>query len=44
MEAPPASIHDLLIQGNNLHDLKLGNSEAMVLNGMLKFSPLQITP
>ncbi|MBK7316516.1 S-layer homology domain-containing protein [Candidatus Villigracilis affinis] len=31
--AAPASIHDLLIQGNNLHDLKLGNSEAMVLNG-----------
>ena len=29
----PAAIHDLLIQGNDLHDLKLGNSEAMVLNG-----------
>ncbi len=29
----PAAIHDLLIQGNDLHDLKLGNSEALVLNG-----------
>lgn len=31
--AAPAAVHDLLIQGNDLHDLKLGNSEAMVLNG-----------
>lgn len=31
--AAPASIHDILIQGNELHDLKLGNSEALVLNG-----------
>ena len=29
----PAAIHDLLIRGNELHDLKLGNSEALVLNG-----------
>ncbi len=29
----PASIHNLLIQGNDLHDMKLGNSEALVLNG-----------
>lgn len=29
----PAAIHDLLIQGSDLHDLKLGNSEALVLNG-----------
>ena len=29
----PDSIHDILIDGNELHDLKLGNSEAMVLNG-----------
>ena len=29
----PDTIHDLLIQGNDLHDLKLGNSEALVLNG-----------
>ncbi|MEJ2747031.1 MAG: DUF1565 domain-containing protein, partial [Anaerolineae bacterium] len=31
--AATAAIHDLLIQGNDLHDLKLGNSEALVLNG-----------
>lgn len=31
--ASPASIHQLLIQGNELNDLKLGNSEALVLNG-----------
>ena len=29
----PASIHDILIRGNELHDMKLGNSEALVLNG-----------
>ncbi len=29
----PASIHDVLIDGNELHDLKLGNSESLVLNG-----------
>ncbi|MCI0393769.1 MAG: right-handed parallel beta-helix repeat-containing protein [Chloroflexi bacterium] len=29
----PSSVHDLLIEGNELHDLKLGNSEALVLNG-----------
>ncbi|NUM43883.1 MAG: right-handed parallel beta-helix repeat-containing protein [Anaerolineales bacterium] len=29
----PDSIHDVLIDGNELHDLKLGNSEALVLNG-----------
>ncbi len=29
----PQSIHDILIEGNELHDLKLGNSEALVLNG-----------
>ncbi len=29
----PAAIHDLIIQNNDLHDLKLGNSEALVLNG-----------
>ena len=31
--AAPASIHDLLIQGNQIRDLKLGSSEALVLNG-----------
>ncbi len=29
----PASIHDLLIQGNELNNLQLGNSEALALNG-----------
>lgn len=31
--AAPASINNILIQGNELHDLQLGNSEALVLNG-----------
>jgi len=29
----PASINNILVQGNELHDMKLGNSEALVLNG-----------
>jgi len=29
----PASTHDILIQGNELHDLKLGSSEALAVNG-----------
>ena len=29
----PQSLHNILIDGNNLHDLKLGSSEAMVFNG-----------
>ena len=32
----PASINNILIEGNELHDMKLGNSEAMVLNGNVK--------
>lgn len=31
--AAPAAIHDIRIENNDLHDLKLGNSEALVLNG-----------
>jgi hypothetical protein len=31
--AAPASIHNIMIDGNELHDLKLGSSEALVLNG-----------
>ncbi|MCK5921798.1 MAG: DUF1565 domain-containing protein, partial [Methylococcales bacterium] len=30
---PSNSIHDIMIDGNELRDMKLGNSEAMVLNG-----------
>lgn len=30
---PSAAIHNLYIEDNDLHDLKLGNSEALVLNG-----------
>ncbi|MBN1997587.1 PD40 domain-containing protein, partial [candidate division KSB1 bacterium] len=32
-----ASIHDLLIQGNELFELTLGSSEALVLNGNVEF-------
>ncbi|MCB8967688.1 MAG: right-handed parallel beta-helix repeat-containing protein [Ardenticatenaceae bacterium] len=31
--AVPTAIHDIRIENNELHDLKLGNSEALVLNG-----------
>lgn len=42
--AAPASSHDLLIQGNELYSLKLGNSEALVLNGNVEtFSVTQNT-
>jgi endo-1,4-beta-D-glucanase Y len=29
----PAAMHDILIQGNQVHDLTLGSSEALVVNG-----------